>query len=393
VIEVGSRIQSRKGQAELRIALIGDYPPPFGGVSVHVAALAAALRSRRADVRVLDIGRGDHTGEGIVPARGGSRFLAELARVAQERRLVHVHTSGANAKSWLVALAASLARLPGSPSPLLTLHSGLLPDYLGSRRGGPWVARHVCSRFGHVLAVSAMVAGALEGAGVPRSLLSVQPAFLAAQLEPGVPPRPAQVFRDAHRPLFCAAVAPSPTYGEDLLLQAFRAVRQRLPGAGLVLFGEGLPGFRARPERESRTAPGASSASLCSWRGRQVLALGEIEHSAALGVISLCDVFVRATRADGDALSVREALALGCAVVASDGGHRPPGCVLFRADDARNLVERMLEAAHRRPPCGAERLPVRDSLERILSIYRALARGRPISTDSTYLEQVPGWTR
>ena len=116
---------------DLRIALVGDYPPPAGGVAVHVAALAGALRAAGADVRVLDIGKGDRRSPGVVPARGLLRYAAALAAVAAERRLVHVHTSGANPKSWMVALAAARARLPGAPAPLLTLHSGLGPGYLG----------------------------------------------------------------------------------------------------------------------------------------------------------------------------------------------------------------------------------------------------------------------
>jgi glycogen(starch) synthase len=86
-------------------------------------------------------------------------------------------------------------------------------------------------------------------------------------------------------------------------------------------------------------------------------------------------VFVRATRADGDALSVREALGLGSRVVASDVGHRPPGCLLFRSGDAGDLAERMVEitrlprAAVRsgRPPAE------RDPFEALLAVYRSVA--------------------
>jgi glycogen(starch) synthase len=353
----------------MKIALVGDYPPPFGGVSVHVAALAQALRTRGVDVRVLDVGRGDHRGPAIAPARGAFPYAAQLARAAAEGRLVHVHTSGANLKSWLVALTASRARLPGSPRPLLTLHSGLLPRYLASRRGRRALAKMVCSGFGHVLAVSGQVADALERSGVARANLSVVPAFLAAQLVPGEPPSTVGVFRASHAPVFCAALAPTATYGEDLLLSAFEAVRQQLSQAGLVVFGPGS----ARP----------------ASHGWGVLALGEIEHGAALGVIQACDVFVRSTRADGDSLSVREALTLGRVVVASAVGQRPPGCLLFRAGDAVDLEHRMVEAARLPAPGGGRTAPVPDCFERVLAIYRSLVRRRPIPSDSAHLDQTP----
>src|SRR5918912_159906 len=99
----------------MRIALLGDYPPPHGGVSVHVAALERALRARGDDVLVLDIGRGDHAARGVAPARGPFRYGAALARAAAARRLVHVHTNGANQRSWVIAASAGRARLPGAP--------------------------------------------------------------------------------------------------------------------------------------------------------------------------------------------------------------------------------------------------------------------------------------
>ena len=348
---------------------------------MHVATLARALRSRGVDVCVLDIGRGDHVGPGVTQARGRVRFTAQLARVTWERRIVHVHTSGANLKSWLVALASSRARWPGGPRPLLTIHSGLAPDYLDARRRRRRMAKKICSRFGHVLAASPGVAGALGRAGVPRALVSVEPAFLAAQVAPGEPPRPLQVFRAAHAPIFCAALAPTATYGEDLLVEAFQAVRQRLPRAGLVVFGRGSDRGHAAALMETVGHTGG------------VLALGEIEHGVALAVMAACEVFVRATRADGDALSVREALALGRLVVASAAGHRPHGCLLFGVGDAVDLARRMMEASHLAEVGGGPVLPVRDSLERVLDVYRSLALGRPIPSDSAHLAQLSCWTR
>jgi len=363
----------REEALTMKIALVGDYPPPFGGVSVHVAALERALRARNVDVRVLDIGRGENDAPGVAPARGALRCAAALARAAAERRLLHVHTSGANPKSWLLALVASRARLPGSPRPLLTLHSGLLPGYLAGCAERREIARAVCSGFGRVVAVSHELSAALEGCGVPAAQLEVVPAFLLADLAPGAPPARLAALRETRAPLFCAALAPTSTYGEDVLLAAFAAVSEREARAGLVVFGEG-----------SERGP---VAALGLRRG--ALGLGEIDHAAALGVLAACDVFVRPTRADGDALSVREALSLGRKVVASEVGQRPPGCLLFRVGDAAGLAALMIDAA-RSPPAPAGRgLPDRDPLESLLDLYPSLAAERPIPSDSARLEQAP----
>jgi glycosyltransferase involved in cell wall biosynthesis len=78
------------------------------------------------------------------------------------------------------------------------------------------------------------------------------------------------------------------------------------------------------------------------------------ERGGFLPVIARSDVLVRPTATDGDANSVREALALGVPVVASDVVARPEGTIAVPGRD----VEAMAAAVHRaldagkRPPNG-----------------------------------------
>jgi glycogen synthase len=346
----------------MRIALVGNWPRPYGGVAVHVAALARAARARGLDVTVLDIGRGDHAAEFVRPARGPVRYAAALSAAATEGRLLHVHTNGANVKSWLVALAAAGARRPGGPRPVLTLHSGSAPAFLRRSKANRALALAGTAGFGTVVAVNEEIAAELVAAGVPRAKLAVLAPFSSAVIEAREAPPALATFRARHAPLVAAALAPGPIYGADLLLPAFDVLRAELPGAGLVIFGEGTAGDAFR-------RPG-------------VLGLGEIDHAAALAVMEASDVFVRPTRADGDAVSVREALALGCCVVASTVGHRPPGCLLFPAGDATSLAGRLVETARagvarralpREPREAAASAPpdMNDPFDALFAIYRA----------------------
>ena len=50
---------------------------------------------------------------------------------------------------------------------------------------------------------------------------------------------------------------------------------------------------------------------------------------------------VRSTFVDGDAITVREALAFGVPVVASDTAFRPEGVTLFRKGDVSDLVAKL----------------------------------------------------
>ncbi|BDG08189.1 glycosyltransferase family 4 protein [Anaeromyxobacter paludicola] len=345
----------------MKIALVGNWPPPHGGIAVHVAGLARALRQRGARVRVLDIGEGDHAGPELVRARGPAAFGAALAQAAVEGWLLHVHTNGANVKSWLVALSAGRARRPFGPRGVLTIHSGHCPPWLAAAADRRLLARAACAGYGKVVAVSEAIAAGLAGAGVPRRVLTVLSPFSPSLAEPGAPPPELAAIRARHAPLYCAALAPGPTYGEDLLVPAFEQVRAGAPRAGLVVFG---PGTRA---------------GLAARRGASagIHALGELEHPAAVATVRGCDVFVRPSRTDGDSVSVREALALGRVVVASDVGHRPPGCLLFPSGDVAALAALLAEAG-RSPAPRAGVAPLRDPVDDLWAIYAALQGGPPL---------------
>jgi len=92
---------------------------------------------------------------------------------------------------------------------------------------------------------------------------------------------------------------------------------------------------------------------------RILLRQGDIEFS---GVLKLCDLFVRPSSTDGDAVSVREALWLGIPTIASDAVPRPAGVVVFQNRDANDLASKILAnvTAKRRQnvitPCYGEQV-------------------------------------
>src|SRR6185436_20225577 len=126
--------------------------------------------------------------------------------------------------------------------------------------------------------------------------------FLASRVIPGEPPRGFEAIRERRRPLIAMAHHPSPIYGTAAMISAIGELAHRFPDVGLALFGPG-----EKP---------AGCNGLVEW-------LGELPHPQALAVIAKSDAFVRPTTVDGDAISVREALALGVPTVASDAAHRP----------------------------------------------------------------------
>lgn len=354
----------------MRILLIGPYPPPHGGVSVHVMLASRALAQVGVVCRVLNINpRAAQSGKYIQP-RGRLGLVRALLRHARSGWVLHCHTNGHNLKSWLLALACGLAARLG-PGALLTLHSGMVPEYLqrgqASRR---LLARLACFFYGQVICVNDEIRQALASLGVPLGRLVVLPAFLPS-LAARIPvPTFVENWVRLHRPLLATTLFFRLEYGFELLLEALARLRARHRGLGCLVMGSG----EQREEAQCCVRKYALQDTI--------LLLGDVPHDLCLTLISLSDLFVRPNLKDGDALSVREALSLGVPVVASDVGSRPQGTLLFRTADSEDLEAKIEQGLAR--PRGAPQPSPPDGAQRLFEIYsRFLERGRQSARQGT----------
>ena len=329
----------------MKILLIGPYPPPHGGVSVHVSGIHLQLIAAGIPCRVLDTGRD----------RLGLVFGVVLLRHAWQGWTLHLHTNGHNLKSWLVALGCGLAG-QSSGGCILTLHSGMAPGYL---LGPPlWrrrLARLVCSLYARVICVSDEIRNALLALGLPPDRSEIVPACLMTKrpevsLDPSI-----LAWIGRHQPLLSTALFFRPEYGSDLLATAVARMRLRYPSVGCLVMGSGEQREEAKRQIHE------------TGLDENVLLLGDVNHDTCLALMSVSDVFVRPTLADGDSTSVREALALGVPVVASRVGTRPAGAMLFQPGNVEEMLTKVeLAMAIQRDG----ELPVADCMDRLMEIYQ-----------------------
>lgn len=314
----------------MKLLLVGPYPPPHGGVSVHVAQMQRHAHAQGIPCRVLNTDRSAEPSPKYLPVRRASGFLFNLIRHARRGWTIHVHTNGHNIKSWLVALAAGMAGRLG-PGSLLTLHSGKLPDYLEARRPRRWLARVTCRLFNRITCVSPRLRQSVESLGIPDSRLEVLPAFQGLSSKPSawaISPQFEKWF-ERHDPVFSLTGSNRPEYGVELLVETMDRFRKQYPRAGCLLIGVGAEATSIRKLIEERNL------TPC------VLMMGDVSHDECLHVMSRSAALIRPTYTDGDSISVREALALGVPVIASDAVSRPAETILFESGNSDDLMKKM----------------------------------------------------
>jgi len=336
----------------LKLLLVGPFPPPHGGVSVHVLTLQDLLVKSGITCQVLNLSYGAPRSDRYVSGRGRLHFIFLLLRYSLRGWSFHVHINGHNAKSWLVALAAGLAGVIGrrDRAAMLTVHSGMSPDYLDSGRLAAVLGWGTCVFYRRIIAVNSEIGAALRSLPVPENRIEILPAFLPTSTILAPLPDGFEEWARAHEPVLSTALFFRPEYGFGLLVQALSELRKKHPRLGCVVMGDS----ESRPQGLKQ----------------YIHAIGDVTHESCLAVIARSDIFVRPTFSDGDAISVREAIALGTPVVASDVVDRPAGTLCFKTGDPNDLalkLDSLLSGP--RPLRHGGSQPAENRIHRLLELY------------------------
>lgn len=282
-----------------RLGIVAGSLDRLGGQEVQAAALLAHLKDEGYDVIFVPISPRFPRGLGWLRAWPYARtvlnqilYLPSLRRLAKVD-VVHVFS----ASYWSFLLAAAPALLAGrryGKRVLLNYHSGEAADHLA--RWGALV--HPWLRLAHTIVVPSVY---------------LQRVFAQHGYRAEVIANVIDLSRFRYRPR--AQVAPrllstrslEPYYRIDVILDAFRLVRERYPDATLTVAGTGSEEPRLR--QSAATLPTGA-----------VRFLGLVAPPTMPTVCDEADIFVNASVVDNQPLSVLEAFAAGLPVVSTNTG-------------------------------------------------------------------------
>ena len=371
----------RDHKRPLRVAQIGPWPSPWGGISVYVQRLARTLAADGVEVVVLDTQEHqltDASGVEVVPLPNGKDQSLRAARIIAARGcdVAHLHLIGFPWKAVVPFVVACEA--VGVPL-VVSVHSFRVEGVPQPSASQRLLLRAAAKRLPMAFASGEHVAERLLAHGAPK----------VEAVAPFVPPIPAEP-RDARLPAalreFCArhqlvvaagaaALTQTPTgedlYGFDTFVATASRVATARPDVGFVF---------QLPRRGDQGLFDAAMARAGALGDRLLIHQEPLEEGSDLWAVA--DVFIRPTRSDGDSVSVREALSLGTPCLTTDVVHRPEGVYLYPtgdADAAATLLDEMLSdlpAAQARTrkaeqPSGATR---------VHQVLREVAAGRSMTS-------------
>jgi glycosyltransferase involved in cell wall biosynthesis len=308
----------------MKVVQLGPYPPPHGGVQTNLVAIRDYLRRTGHECDAINLTRfRRESADGVYYPASGRELARLLWRLPAD--ILHLHFGG-DLTPRLLGLLAYCTMLPGRKT-VLTFHSGGYPSSPAGRSAAPGTVRgRIFRRLDGAIAVNAEIAGVFRKFGVREERIRTILPFVVRPPDPEVRmPAPLAGFFAAHRPVLLTVGLLEPEYDLAMQIDVMAEIRERFPGAGLVIAGAGSLEEALRRQIARKAYAG------------HVLLFGDMPHPVTLLATLRCDALLRTTLYDGDSVSVREALYLGTPVIATENGMRPPGVVLIPPADPGRL--------------------------------------------------------
>lgn len=347
-----------------RVVIVGSFPPPYGGNSVHVRRLSALL-SEIYDVRVIDVNGSPVDTDPPSVIRCGTLLPLNLAKACfylrtREPQIAHFHVSAM--KNFVIAGNLLIRALPRSCKRMITIHSG---SFVSTFHSGGWLKAQMSTSllrgFDCIIVVNDKQRELLVEIGCVPERVFVLPAFLPplAVASPVVVELIKRIA-GAGKQLLVSSGYGQEHYGYHHIADALELLGDHRHDMHLVLCV-----YNTYNERYLETVERALR------RVVDLTVCRDLSAEEFSYVLSKCDIYIRATDRDGDAVAIREAGYFGKQVVASDIVPRPEGTILFRLGDATDLANGIGRALANRT-CGLISCDNEVGMAKLVRLYNSM---------------------
>lgn len=350
----------------IEIALLGSYPPPYGGVSIHIQRLKEKLDEIGIITLVYDFsGKGGKKDNDVVLVNRSIKWLVKYFFTAKEK-IIHSHFSDWRIRS-IIGLMSFFKK-----KTIITIHGDSLKQSLDNHN---WFKKQIIKfslkHSSFIIAMNTNIEQLCLNIGVKPTCIAVIPSFIPPTLredEINEIPQKTWDFIDTHTPIISANAFEikfnknEDLYGIDMCIDLCSELVIDFPDLGFIFCLPSIGNHKYYSKLKERIVE----------KGIQDKFLFVNKNYQFYPILMKSDIFVRPTNTDGDAISVREALHFNIPVVASDVVSRPKGTILFRnrnIEDFTFMVKRVLNDKNQYKK-QLEELQIDNNAEKIIEIYK-----------------------
>lgn len=288
-----------------KILLIGPFPPPSGGVSVHLQRLLERANGNP-DIFLSVF---DYNKRKFFHSNRKTSTIFSGLFCFFSADILHIHISHP-----VKVFIAKLGKLVGKKI-VYTQHNSREMEWESTKK---------------IIQLAHRVVFVFNPVSLPENGV-VLPAFIPPTIKNELPQTIMEIFNRYAETFVTVSSASgrladgSDLYGFDIILEAIPMVTV---DNSAFIFVDVNGKMKDRYSEKIK--------NIENETGKKIIFIDQEVDFPAL--LYLSSALIRATRSDGDSLSVREALSLGVPVLASDCVCRPEGCRLFKSGDAKDLA-------------------------------------------------------
>jgi glycosyltransferase involved in cell wall biosynthesis len=313
-----------------KIAIIGPYPPPYGGISVHIKRILSYYKDGNIVFYNETKTKSPCT---QVSFSKYVRYFVALTFLFKKFKLIHHHSPDRYMRLWLCFLGLLGKNI------YIHIHGASLVDSLG-KKGIISSLTKLLLKHVNVLACNEEIHEFVQQYH-PKSVY-----LLDAYLPP--------IYEKDVFDKFLANVKLDPDdinlttvgwfkeynhedlYGFDLMIEALDNVKKIFPKKNIMLYASinGIVDDDIFLNFKTK---------LTQYRLDDSIVLLNESFEEVWPLFIIGDIFIRATNTDGGSVSVKEAIWAESSVLASDVVPRPAGITLFKQRSAADLTEKLTQ--------------------------------------------------
>ena len=313
------------------MALIGPYPPPYGGVSVHIQRLMPFLEKENINYVIYNLGhKGVPYSESSIPKVINIKY-PKLWIIwyffFSKEYLIHNHYS-----YWIMAVISGLMSVIGKKM-VITIHT---KEFFNDNRLKRKLIVFALKKYSLIIAVNKNIKNLCLSEGVNKSNIVVIPAFISPLFNHNdimEINKDVKEFIDIHSPIISANahtiefIKNQEVYGIDTCIDLCEIIIKNHKNIGFIFLLSKIGDNEYFEKMKQK---------IVDKNLQDNFKLINISCKF-YPILMKSDLFIRPTITDGDAISVREALSLGVPTIASDVVQRPIGTILFKNGDINDL--------------------------------------------------------
>ena len=350
----------------MKVTIVGPYPEPYGGVSIHVRRLRESLKENNIYCTVYDVSG--------VPKKEENVFELRSMKIWLFKEIFHcsgdiVHFHGYNPK--ILGLLSLLVGLKKREI-VITLHS----FRYSTENFNFWnklafrLAKRARVRF---IAVGPEIKKKVISLGISPKHIEVIPSFIPPVVrddEVAEIPKETWDFMDSHSSVISANASKiafyknEDLYGIDMCIELCANLKKDYPRIGFVFCLPDIGDYKYfKKMKQNIVEKGIESNFFFQNKPCQFYP-----------ILMKSDVFVRPTNTDGYGISIAEAIYFKIPAVASDVCLRPYGTIIFKNRDIDDFTKKVKDVLdnYKKYKKKIVNIELKDNIKKIVRVYKSL---------------------